>query len=224
MVRCGHGRSVIGLGSTQQDATLPAEVAAGLASPGTGGDLAIRAAGIPFYATAWGQPSATPLLLLHGVTSSSATWWRTGPALAAAGYRVIAPDMPGHGLTGHWTGHHRFRDNARDLAAFADAAGLARPDLRVVGHSWGGMTATWLPAAGLMPRVLVLLDPPAVPLAAISQMLVDPIERRFDDLGEAIRVIRATNPGWSDGDVAAKAVGLTQVRRGSRARRSPRKR
>lgn len=201
---------MIGLGSTQRDGTLPAAVTAALRSPGPGEKLAIAAAGVPFHATAWGEASAPHLLLLHGVTSSSATWWRTGPALAAAGYRVIAPDLPGHGETGHWTGHHRFRDNARDVAAFAEAAGLDSPDLRIVGHSWGAMTAAELPAARLVPRVLVLLDPPALPLAAISQMLVDPDERRYDDVGEAIEVIRPANPEWTDGDVSAKAVGLTQ--------------
>ena len=69
------------------------------------------------------------------------------PALAATGRRVVAVDLPGHGRTGHWQGHHRFRDNAADVAAFVRAAGLAREDLQVVGHSWGAVTAAALPAA-----------------------------------------------------------------------------
>ena len=35
--------------------------------------------------------------LLHGVTSSRSTWWRVGPALAAAGWDVTAVDLAGHG-------------------------------------------------------------------------------------------------------------------------------
>ena len=57
----------------------------------------VTAAGIPFSALTWGDPSARPLVLLHGVTASAAIWWRVGPALAATGRRVVAPDLPGHG-------------------------------------------------------------------------------------------------------------------------------
>src|SRR3954449_1151560 len=70
------------------------------------------AAGIPFSSLAWGDPDDRPLILIHGVTASATIWWRIGPALAASGRRVVAVDLPGHGVTGHWVGHHRFRDNA----------------------------------------------------------------------------------------------------------------
>ena len=88
--------------------------------------------------------------------------------MAGLGRLVVAPDMPGHGRTGHWQGHYRFRDNASDMAAFARGAGLARADLQVVGHSWGAMTAAALPAAGLIPATIVLLDPPAIPFERIA--------------------------------------------------------
>ena len=147
---------------------LPAAVAAALRAPTEGERIAVEAAGIPWSALAWGDPGARPLLLIHGVTSSAAIWWRVGPALAATGRRVVAVDRPGHGQTGHWQGHHRFRDNAADVAAFVRAAGLDRDDLQVVGHSWGAMTAAALPAAGLRPATLVLVDPPAVPHAFMA--------------------------------------------------------
>jgi pimeloyl-ACP methyl ester carboxylesterase len=41
-------------------------------------------------------------------------------------------------------------------------------------------------------------------------MTVDPLERPYADLSDALAVIRAANPGWSDGDIRAKALGLTQ--------------
>lgn len=189
---------------------LPPDVAAALAAPSLPSESTILAAGIPFHALAWGADDARAVLLLHGVTSSARTWWRVGPAMAAAGYRVVAPDLPGHGLTAHWTGHYRFRDNAADLAAFARAAGIARADLRIVGHSWGAMTAAAMPAAGVAPARLVLIDPPAVPLAEITAMLEDPVERAYDDLDEAIRAIGQLYPTWPYGDVVAKAEGLTQ--------------
>lgn len=182
-----------------------------LVAPIQGERLEIPAAGIPFVATAWGEPGARPLLLIHGVTSSAANWWRLGPAFAAGGRRVVAVDLPGHGRTRHWTGHFRFRDNAADVAAFARAAGLERPDAQVIGHSWGAMTAAALPAAGLHPATLVLLDPPAMPHAVMAMMVENPSDRVYDDLAEAMARVRAQNPDWIEGDVAAKAEALTQV-------------
>jgi alpha-beta hydrolase superfamily lysophospholipase len=37
------------------------------------------------------------VVLLHGMMSTAATWWRAGPALAARGWVVDALDLPGHG-------------------------------------------------------------------------------------------------------------------------------
>lgn len=192
------------------DATyLPPAVSAALATPAAGEPLTIPAAGIPFAALAWGEPSARPLLLIHGVTGSAENWWRLGPAFAATGRRVVAVDLPGHGGTGHWTGHHRFRDNAADVAAFAAAAGLVRDDLQVVGHSWGAMTAAALPVAGLRPATIVLMDPPAVPHAIISAMASQADSRTYDDLDSALAAVRTQNPEWPDGDILAKARALT---------------
>jgi pimeloyl-ACP methyl ester carboxylesterase len=173
----------------------------------------IEAAGIRFHVACWDEYTAAPVLLIHGVASSARTWWRIGPAIAAAGFRVVAPDLPGHGLTGGWTGHHRFRDNARDVAAVARAAlpGVDPAAVAVVGHSWGAMTAAALPAAGYVAERLVLLDPPAIPLEIIRQMLEDPTERAYDDLDEAIRAVGGLYPTWPHGDVLAKAEALTQL-------------
>ncbi len=191
--------------------TLPIAVAAALDLPSAGERIEVDAAGIRWSAISWGDPVARPLLLIHGVTSSAASWWRVGPALAASGRHVVAVDLPGHGLTGHWQGHHRFRDNAADVAAFVRTAGLATDALQVVGHSWGAMTAAALPAAGLRPATLVLLDPPAVSADYIFAMATDPNQRTYDDLAEARAAIRHDNPTWSDGDVAARAAALTQL-------------
>jgi len=190
---------------------LPAPVVAALEGATPGARITVNAASIPFSALTWGDPSTRPLVLLHGVLSSAATWWRIGPALAATDRHVVAPDMPGHGLTGNWRGHHRFRDNAVDIASFVSAAGLDRPDLQVVGHSWGAMTAAALPAAGLAPATIILIDPPTIGYEVISLMALDPGERTYTDLGEAIAATRAANPAWSEGDVAAKAEALTQL-------------
>jgi pimeloyl-ACP methyl ester carboxylesterase len=192
-------------------ADLDPAVLAALDAPPPAGERRVEADGIPFFARTWGDADRPPLVLVHGVTSSSRIWWRIGPALGVAlGRHVVAPDQAGHGRTGHWTGRVAFRDNAASIAAFVRAAGLDRPDLRLVGHSWGGMTAAALPSVGLVPEVTVLLDPPALPLAGIASMLDDPVERRYDTLEEALSAIGTLNPTWPWGDVFMKAESLTQ--------------
>jgi pimeloyl-ACP methyl ester carboxylesterase len=194
-------------------ADLPPAVAAALQSADLTGETRSTtiAAGIPFSSIVWGDPTDRPLVLVHGITASARVWWRVGPALAATGRRVVAVDQAGHGLTGHWQGHHRFRDNAADVAAWIRAAGLDVPEVQIVGHSWGGMTAAALPLNGIRPATLVLLDPPAIPHALISLMTSDPSEMPNRDLVANRHRLTAQNPDWSAEDVLAKAEGLTQV-------------
>lgn len=179
--------------------------------PDPGTRTVVEAAGVPFSTLTWGDPAARPLVLLHGVTASAAIWWRVGPALAATGRRVLAPDLPGHGRTGHWTGRPAFVDMAADVAAWVRAAGSSRAGLQVVGHSYGALIAAHLPAAGLTTDTIVLLDPPVLPLSLIARLVDDPTERTYDDLDEAIAAVAAAEPLWHPGDVRAKAEALTEL-------------
>ena len=194
-------------------ADLPAAIASALTGerPDPGERRTIEAAGIPFSSITWGPPTGRPLVLIHGVTASARIWWRMGPALAATGRWVIAVDLPGHGLTGNWRGHHRFRDNAADVAAWLRAADLDVAEVQVVGHSWGAMTAAALPSSGIRPATLVLLDPPAISHAWISQMASDPSNQPYPDLRTAIDVLAAADPTWPREDVLAKAEALAQL-------------
>lgn len=192
-------------------ADLPPAAAAALASPAEGTRGELDAAGTCWPTLWWGDAADPPVLLVHGVTSNAGIWWRVGPAIAAARRHVIAVDMPGHGRTPPATPRsHRFLDTATELAAFVRAAGLDRPDLAVVGHSWGGMVGAHLPAAGLAPHTLVLLDPPSLTLARLRALTESPTERDYTTVEEATAAVRAANPSWSDGDVRAKAVALTE--------------
>ncbi|HEX7347386.1 MAG TPA: alpha/beta fold hydrolase [Candidatus Limnocylindrales bacterium] len=190
---------------------LPDAVTAALTDPTPGDRATVEAGGIPWSALQWGESDGRPLLLIHGVTSSAAVWWRVGPALAATGRRVTAVDQAGHGLTGHWQGHYRFRDNAKDIAAFIRAAGLARPDLQVIGHSWGAVTAAALPTAAIRPATLVLLDPPVLPLERIALEASDPSQQPATSLEQAIDAVRLAYPDWAENDVLAKAEATMQL-------------
>jgi pimeloyl-ACP methyl ester carboxylesterase len=103
------------------------------------------------------------------------------------------------------------RDNAADLAAFVRAADLDRPDLQVVGHSWGATSAAALPAVGLRPATLVLLDPPVRPLERIALEVSDPAQQPVPSLELAIDAIRAAEPTWSETDVRAKAEAIMEL-------------
>jgi len=190
---------------------LPDAVAAAVRSPQPGKRVVMSAAGIPLSSLTWGDPSARPLVLLHGVTASAAIWWRVGPALAVTGRYAVAPDLPGHGRTGHWAGRPRFADMASDIASWIRAGGLDRHDLQVVGHSYGAMVAAHLPIAGVRPASIVLLDPPTLPLDFMVRQAEDPTERTYDDLPAATTAVAAAEPTWSPGDVRAKAEALTEL-------------
>jgi pimeloyl-ACP methyl ester carboxylesterase len=166
-----------------------------------------------WFALEWGLPGEPPVLLVHGVTSDADTFWRVGPAIAATGRHVLAVDLPGHGRTGDWRGRHRFAETAEELVAFASAAGIAGPDLAVLGHSWGAMIAAALPAAGLVPRVLVLLDPPALDGEQLEALTHDPEEQPPTDVAAGVAMYRAAHPDWADRDVRAKLDGLMRFDR-----------
>ncbi len=105
---------------------------------------------------------------------------------------------------------HRFVDTAAALAGCIRAAGIDVPELAVIGHSWGGMVTAHLPIAGIRPATLVLLDPPVLTLGRLEALTQQPTERDYPTLAEATEAVRAANPSWSDGDVAAKAQALTE--------------
>jgi len=192
------------------DADLPPAVAAALRAPTKGEPGVVRDSGLPWATVSWGRPGDPPLLLVHGVTSAAGIFWRIGPAIAAAGRRVVAVDLPGHGETGSWLGRHRFADTSGDLAGFIRAAGLDVPDLVVLGHSWGGMVVAGLPRAGIVPRSLVLLDPPAVSRETMVSLTESPTEQFYDSIDESRAVVRELYPTWADGDIEAKALSLTK--------------
>lgn len=111
-----------------------------------------------------GDPGAPPVLLLHGITSSAATWAWIVPHLVAE-HRVVRLDLRGHGRSGRTPGAYRFPDYVADATAVCEEV-LGAPAV-VVGHSLGGGTAAAL--AQTRPdlvRGVVLEDPAIMPGSA----------------------------------------------------------
>jgi pimeloyl-ACP methyl ester carboxylesterase len=82
-----------------------------------------------------------PVLLLHGFPDSSLGFRDLCEALAAQGFRAIAPDLPGFGLSDKPEGLQAYRASSvvADLAALARWTGEEK--VAVVGHDWGGILA-----------------------------------------------------------------------------------
>ena len=97
----------------------------------------VDAGGLRTHVAIAGPEHAQPVLLIHGWPQNWWCWRAVIPALAE-GFRVIAPDLRGHGWT-EAPGHGYDKQQlARDLLALLDALSLQR--VTWVGHDWGGWT------------------------------------------------------------------------------------
>lgn len=85
---------------------------------------------------AWGEMgSGPPLVLLHGLSDCHRSWRRVAPGLARD-FRVLLPDLPGHGWSGRPDAPYTLRWYARTVASWMDAIGVEQA--HVCGHSLGG--------------------------------------------------------------------------------------
>ncbi len=89
--------------------------------------------------TAYGSPTAKPLIILHGFFASSRNWRLIAEQLAND-YYVIVPDLRNHGASPH----HECMDYpsmSADLSALIADLGFA--EISLLGHSMGGKVAMW---------------------------------------------------------------------------------
>ena len=138
--------------------------------------------GLRMHVLEAGEGEGRPLLLLlHGFPELAYSWRKVMPALAAAGFHVVAPDQRGYGRTTGWSAEYD-----GDLAPFRplnlvrDVLGLVRAlghqaAAGVVGHDFGSPVAAW--CALLRPDVFrsvalmsaPFVGPPALPEGAASR-------------------------------------------------------
>src|SRR3981189_1149698 len=117
------------------------------------------------------------LLLLHGFPEIAYRWGKGMPALAAAGYHVIAPDQRGYGRTTGWDASYDGDLNAfRLLNLVRDALGLVsafgyRSVASVVGHDFGSSVAAW--CALIRPDVFRSVVLMSAPFAGAPQLPFD---------------------------------------------------
>jgi pimeloyl-ACP methyl ester carboxylesterase len=89
------------------------------------------------------------ILMLHGFPEIAYSWRKVMVPLAAAGFRVVAPDQRGYGRTTGWDGDYdgdlgsfRILNAVRDALGLVSALGC-RNVASVVGHDFGASVAAW---------------------------------------------------------------------------------
>lgn len=101
----------------------------------------VTANGVKFHCATAGEGPL--VLLLHGFPERWFSWEPQIEAIAARGYRVVAPDLRGYGLSDRPADGYDIATLAADVAGLIRAHGEARAT--VIGHDWGG-AITWCAA------------------------------------------------------------------------------
>jgi len=135
-----------------------------------------------------GQPL---VLLLHGFPELAYSWRKVMLPLAAAGFRVVAPDQRGHGRTTGWDPDYdgdvssfRILNAVRDALGLVSALGY-REVAAVVGHDFGASVAAW--CALVRPDVFRSV-------ALMSAPFAGPPELPFDTAGKSTQPTVDTAP------------------------------
>lgn len=136
-------------------------------------------------------PGRPLVLLLHGFPELAYSWRKVMPALAAAGYHVVAPDQRGYGRTTGWDGSYdgdlgsfRMLNLLRDTVGLVAALGH-RSVAAVIGHDFGSIVSAW--AAVVRPDVfpaVVLMSKPfgGTPQLPLGESPAPPSRTIHDDL------------------------------------------
>jgi pimeloyl-ACP methyl ester carboxylesterase len=135
---------------------------------------------VSLSALTWGSESGKLAVLLHGFPDTAYTWRHLGPALAAEGWRVVAPFSRGYAPSDVPI------DGSGHIAALmADAVGVhaalgGDDDAVLVGHDWGAITANALAAHEDSPfaRVVAMAVPPFAAIRSPRALRVLPRQLR----------------------------------------------
>jgi pimeloyl-ACP methyl ester carboxylesterase len=128
-------------------------------------DKTLTANDLRFHYRDW-NGHGWPVLLLHGLSSTSHIWDLVAPLILDSA-RVVALDLRGHGQSDKPASDYTFEEIGSDIHATLGWLGFERPV--IVGHSWGAQVGLWL-AARHPDRVggLVMVDGGTIDLGGMS--------------------------------------------------------
>ena len=157
-----------------QPAPTAGEQPARAANPGGGtATTRVDVGDFTFDVRTAGPEDGEVAILLHGFPQTSYEWRHQIAALAAAGFRVVAPDQRGYspGARPPAVADYALPQLVQDVIGLADAVGAER--FHVAGHDWGAVVA-WGVAAAARDRVITV-NPVSVPHPdAFARVLNDP--------------------------------------------------
>jgi len=155
---------------------------------------------VPLYTRTWGEGGQRRILLLHGITSSVAGWWRLAPDLEARGWTVVAADLRGHGDSAK-PGSYRFEEHVEDVLALGTGWDA------VLGHSMGGTISVLAATADPSWTAGLILQDPALmlpePMSEVRGWLLAEYLAEINPLR-----IAEMSPTWHPTDVEAKVEAL----------------
>ena len=135
-----------------------------------------------------------PVILLHGFPELAFSWRHQLPALAAAGYRAIAPDQRGYGATDKPGGvaDYTIQHLIGDVVGLLDAYNLERA--LFVGHDWGALVL-WQMALLEPERMAGLIN---LNIPFFPRTPVDPISLMRDFLGDDFYIVNFQDSNEAD--------------------------
>jgi pimeloyl-ACP methyl ester carboxylesterase len=140
------------------------------------------------------QGAGPPVILLHGFPELSYSWRHQLPALAAAGYRAIAPDLRGYGASDKPDGvrEYTMQKLIDDVLGLLKALGLEKAHF--VGHDWGALIL-WQMALAHPERItgLVILNIPFY-----ASLPIDPITIMRERLGKDFYIVNFQDSDEAD--------------------------
>jgi carboxylesterase len=129
---------------------------------------------------------STGVLVVHGFTGSPGSMAHVAGGIAAAGYEVSVPQLPGHGTVVDDMLDTRWPDwSAAADAAYTDLAGRVER-IAVVGQSMGGTLACWLAARHPDTSALVCINPLVSPREPDEIAFLDAVIDSGDELADGI--------------------------------------
>lgn len=136
----------------------------------------VKAGGLTWHVQEFGPADAPVLLLLHGTGAATHSWRGLAPLLAGP-FRVVAPDLPGHGFTDPLpAGTLSLPGMAKAVAALVQTLGTT-PDI-VAGHSAGAaILARMILDRMIAPRLLVAFNGALAPLPGAASLLFPSMAR-----------------------------------------------
>jgi lipase len=132
----------------------------------------------------WGDRDAPAVVCLHGVLAHGGRFRRLAEERLAERFRVLAPDLRGHGRS-TWEPPWTLAQHVADIEETLAAAGIERAPF--VGHSFGGRLTLELTARRAVERS-VLLDPAVwvPPPIALQRAEEERADRSFAGVAEAV--------------------------------------